>query len=201
MGGREVTGRLLAQRKQSLQFTFHPGPSLSNMAVCYACLTLLALGSARVGSADSTADRLPLEPYDRLFSMAVDAYYRDDWQGVILNMERALQNRAALRRAKIHCRAECSHKMKFSIANSSHDLFMDMNYFHTVFRKADCLKVCEGERLGPHSLHHISEEVQLEFHKRTPYNYLQVAYFKVTTSLVPSIPIYHWCCSPSPRKH
>lgn len=179
MGGREVTGRLLAQRKQSLQFTFHPGPSLSNMAVCYACLTLLALGSARVGSADSMADRLPLEPYDRLFSMAVDAYYRDDWQGVILNMERALQNRAALRRAKIHCRAECSHKMKFSIANSSHDLFMDMNYFHTVLRKADCLKVCEGERLGPHSLHHISEEVQLEFHKRTPYNYLQVAYFKI----------------------
>lgn len=28
-------------------------------------------------------------------------------------------------------------------------------------------------------MHLVSEEVQLEFNKRTPYNYLQVAYFKV----------------------
>ncbi|XP_062889324.1 prolyl 3-hydroxylase 1 [Mobula hypostoma] len=139
----------------------------------------LALTSARGNRAELPADRFPLEPYDRLFSTAVEAYYRNDWQGVIINMERALQNKAALRQAKVHCQILCSKKAEFSISNSSRDYFFDANFFDTVLKKANCLKECEKEKLGPYSMYQISEELQLEFQKRTPYNYLQVAYFKI----------------------
>ncbi|XP_072101062.1 prolyl 3-hydroxylase 1 [Mobula birostris] len=139
----------------------------------------LALTSARGSRAELPADRFPLEPYDRLFSTAVEAYYRNDWQGVIINMERALQNKAALRQAKVHCQILCSKKAEFSISNSSRDFFFDANFFDTVLKKANCLKECEKEKLGPYSMYQISEELQLEFQKRTPYNYLQVAYFKI----------------------
>ncbi|XP_059807790.1 prolyl 3-hydroxylase 1 [Hypanus sabinus] len=139
----------------------------------------LALTSARGSRAELRVDRSPLEPYDRLFNTAVEAYYRNDWQGVILNMERALQNKAALRQAKVHCQMHCSEDAKFSISNSSRDLFFDANFFDTVLKKANCLKECEKEKLGPYSMYQISEELQLEFQKRTPYNYLQVAYFKI----------------------
>uniref|UniRef100_A0A8C9M5K9 procollagen-proline 3-dioxygenase n=1 Tax=Panthera tigris altaica TaxID=74533 RepID=A0A8C9M5K9_PANTA len=38
-----------------------------------------------------------------------------------------------------------------------------------------CLRRC----LGPPAAHSLSEELELEFRKRSPYNYLQVAYFKI----------------------
>ncbi|EHA99291.1 Prolyl 3-hydroxylase 1 [Heterocephalus glaber] len=38
-----------------------------------------------------------------------------------------------------------------------------------------CLRRC----LGPPAPHALSEELELEFRKRSPYNYLQVAYFKI----------------------
>ncbi|XP_020370500.2 prolyl 3-hydroxylase 1 [Rhincodon typus] len=121
----------------------------------------------------------PLEPYDRLFSAAVEAYYRNDWQGVIINMERALQNQVNLRQIKVHCWTHCNNKTRFSISSSGQDFFFDTNFFNTVLKKADCLKQCEEDKLGPYSMHQISEEMLLEFQKRTPYNYLQMAYFKI----------------------
>ncbi|XP_078414323.1 prolyl 3-hydroxylase 1 [Cetorhinus maximus] len=124
-------------------------------------------------------DHTPLESYDRLFSTAVEAYYRNDWQGVIINMERALKNQAALRRAKIHCWTHCNNKTRFAISSSGQEFFFDTNFFNTVLRKADCLKECEEDKLGPYSMHQISEELLIEFQKRTPYNYLQMAYFKI----------------------
>ncbi|XP_067873581.1 prolyl 3-hydroxylase 1 [Heterodontus francisci] len=140
-------------------------------------LVLTLAGGSRAEQREPS--RTPLESYDRLFSAAVDAYYRNDWQGVIINMERALQNQAGLRRLKVHCWTHCNNKTRFVISNSGQDFFFDMNFFNTVLRKADCLKECEEDKLGPYSMHQISEELLLEFQKRTPYNYLQMAYFKI----------------------
>lgn len=51
----------------------------------------------------------------------------------------------------------------------------DLRFFGAVLRRAACLRRC----LGPPSAHLLSEELDLEFNKRSPYNYLQVAYFKI----------------------
>jgi len=55
----------------------------------------------------------------------------------------------------------------------------DLAFFQTILKRADCVNACESEKLGPPTLYKVSETIEQEFKKRTPYNYLQVAYFKV----------------------
>ncbi|CAL8340439.1 unnamed protein product [Lota lota] len=126
------------------------------------------------------------EPYDFLFDTAVDAYYKNDWISVILNMEKALRNNAAVRKAKVHCRISCANQTTFGEAvvglgepAPGADAVEDLVFFQKILKRADCVNSCETEKLGPATLHKISDDIKLEFKKRTPYNYLQVAYFKI----------------------
>ncbi|XP_017295819.1 prolyl 3-hydroxylase 1 [Kryptolebias marmoratus] len=125
-------------------------------------------------------------PYDFLFDSAVEAYYKADWLSVILNMEKALRNRATVRRVKARCRLSCANHTALGepvaglgVPVPGAGSVDDLGFFHKVLRRADCVNACESERLGSSTLHQVSEEVELEFRKRTPYNYLQVAYFKI----------------------
>uniref|UniRef100_A0A4W5MIV2 procollagen-proline 3-dioxygenase n=1 Tax=Hucho hucho TaxID=62062 RepID=A0A4W5MIV2_9TELE len=127
-----------------------------------------------------------LEPYDLLFDTAVEAYYKGDWMTVILNMERALRNKAAIRRVKAHCRITCANQSAFGEPLSSIVVPIpgagsveDLVFFQKIMNRADCVNTCESDKIGPPTIHKITEDVDLEFKKRTPYNYLQVAYFKI----------------------
>uniref|UniRef100_A0AAZ3S081 procollagen-proline 3-dioxygenase n=1 Tax=Oncorhynchus tshawytscha TaxID=74940 RepID=A0AAZ3S081_ONCTS len=133
----------------------------------------------------STDDNVILEPYDLLFDTAVEAYYKGDWMTVILNMERALRNKAAIRRVKAHCRIICANQSAFGEPLSSIVVTIpgagsveDLGFFQKIMKRADCVNTCESDKIGPPTIHKITEDVDLEFKKRTPYNYLQVAYFK-----------------------
>lgn len=125
-------------------------------------------------------------PYDFLFDSAVEAYYKGDWLAVILNMEKAIRNKATVRNVKAHCRLRCDNQsafgeslgvLNFPIPGASS--VEDLNFFQKIMKQADCVNSCETEKLGYPTLHQVSEELELEFGKRTPYNYLQVAYFKI----------------------
>lgn len=127
-----------------------------------------------------------LEPYDFLFDSAVEAYYKGDWLSVILNMEKALRNKATVRTVKTQCRLGCANQTAFGdqLAGTGDPVpgsgsLADLGFFQKILRRADCVKTCESEKLGSPTLHEVTEDVELEFRKRTPYNYLQVAYFKV----------------------
>ncbi|KAL1264986.1 hypothetical protein QQF64_003013 [Cirrhinus molitorella] len=126
------------------------------------------------------------EPYDLLFDNAVEAYYKQDWLAVILNMERALRNKAALRKIQTHCRLSCANHTAFGeflpgvgVPIPGTGAVEDLAFFQRILKRADCVNACESEKLGPPTVHKVSETVELEFKKRTPYNYLQVAYFKI----------------------
>uniref|UniRef100_A0A673IU92 procollagen-proline 3-dioxygenase n=1 Tax=Sinocyclocheilus rhinocerous TaxID=307959 RepID=A0A673IU92_9TELE len=126
------------------------------------------------------------EPYDLLFDNAVEAYYKQDWLAVILNMERALRNKAALRKIQTHCRLSCANHTAFGdpfpgvgVPIPGTGAVEDLAFFQRILKRADCVNACESEKLGPPTLHKVSEAIELEFKKRTPYNYLQVAYFKI----------------------
>ncbi|CAM4731552.1 unnamed protein product [Leuciscus chuanchicus] len=126
------------------------------------------------------------EPYDLLFDNAVEAYYKQDWLAVILNMERALRNKGALRKIQTHCRLSCANHTAFGDSFPGLGFPMpgtgavgDLAFFQTILKRADCVNACESEKLGPPTLHKVSETIEQEFKKRTPYNYLQVAYFKI----------------------
>ncbi|XP_077458832.1 prolyl 3-hydroxylase 1 isoform X2 [Stigmatopora argus] len=127
-----------------------------------------------------------LEPYDFLFDTGVEAYYKGDYLSVILNMEKALRNRATVRRVKTNCRLKCANQNAFEDPVSRLGILIpgagsvaDLAFFWKILKRADCVNSCETKKLGLPTLHQISEEVELEFDKRTPYNYLQVAYFKI----------------------
>ncbi|XP_024125561.1 prolyl 3-hydroxylase 1 isoform X2 [Oryzias melastigma] len=128
----------------------------------------------------------PLEPYDFLFDTAVEAYYRGDWLSVILNMEKALRNKATVRKVKADCRLSCANQTAYGeplaglgVPVPGVGSVEDLGFFQKVIKRADCVNSCETEKLGSPTLHLVSQEVELEFKKRTPYNYLQVAYFKI----------------------
>ncbi|XP_008408491.1 prolyl 3-hydroxylase 1 [Poecilia reticulata] len=151
-------------------------------ALLWTCLWLTA-GFCRP---DSSLSNLTLVPYDFLFDAAVEAYYRGDWLAVILNMEKALRNKATVRNVKVQCRLRCDNQsalgeplrdLEFPIPGAGS--VEDLSFFQNILKRADCVNSCETEKLGSPTLHQVSEEVELEFGKRTPYNYLQVAYFKI----------------------
>ncbi|MEQ2242687.1 hypothetical protein ILYODFUR_038565 [Ilyodon furcidens] len=147
------------------------------------CLCL-AVGFYR-SDTNLTSD-LVLVPYDFLFDAAVEAYYKGDWLAVILNMEKAIRNKATVRDVKVQCRLQCANQSVFGEPLVGLELPIpgagsveDLSFFQKILKRADCVNSCETEKLGSLTLHQVSEEVELEFGKRTPYNYLQVAYFKV----------------------
>lgn len=148
---------------------------------------LLAVSQLPKSAADIQLNsNVPLEPYDLLYDNAIEAYYIGDWKSVILNMERALRNKGAFRRAKAHCCLLCANQTGFGeplpglgMALPGMGPVEDLGFFQKVVKRAACIHECEMEKVGPASLHKVSEEVALEFRKRSPYNYLQVAYFKV----------------------
>uniref|UniRef100_A0A673A4P0 procollagen-proline 3-dioxygenase n=1 Tax=Sphaeramia orbicularis TaxID=375764 RepID=A0A673A4P0_9TELE len=125
-------------------------------------------------------------PYDFLFDSAVEAYYKGDWLSVILHMEKALRNKALVRKVKVECRISCANQTAFSeplaglgVPIPGAGSVEDLGFFQKILKRADCVNSCESEQLGPPTIHQATEEVELEFKKRTPYNYLQVAYFKI----------------------
>ncbi|XP_075695660.1 prolyl 3-hydroxylase 1 [Rhinoderma darwinii] len=121
-----------------------------------------------------------LEPYDLLYDNGVQAYYREDWPSVILSMEKALRNRELLRRNRIICRMQCAALHDYTSQPPGWGPVQDLSFFQRVLERADCVKKCEQEKMGATSSYFMaSEELELEFRKRSPYNYLQVAYFKI----------------------
>lgn len=134
----------------------------------------------------SLSSQFVLEPYDFLFDSAVEAYYKGDWLSVILNMEKALKNKATVQTVKTQCRLNCANQTAFGDQVSGVGAPIpgagsldDLGFFQKILKRADCVNSCETEKLGSATLHQVTEDVQMEFTKRTPYNYLQVAYFKV----------------------
>lgn len=129
-----------------------------------------------------------LMPYDFLFDAAVEAYYKGDWLAVILNMEKAIRNKATVQNVKAQCRLRCNNQSAFGESLGVLNFPIpgagsveDLSFFQQILKQADCVNSCETQKLGYPTLHQVSEELELEFGKRTPYNYLQVAYFKVTS--------------------
>ncbi|KAH1175670.1 prolyl 3-hydroxylase 1 [Mauremys mutica] len=119
----------------------------------------------------------PAEPPDALFAAGSEAYARGDWPAVILHMERALRARGALRSQLVRCRLRCANSTAWSAGEPGPPpALRDLLFFRQLLRRAACLRACAPSAPSRYLL---SEELELEFRKRSPYNYLQVAYFKI----------------------
>lgn len=172
-GGRVLAGRAaMARRRQ--------GPWLWLVALAAVLWLAGASGGASEGSV--------LPPADLLLSSGSEAYGRGDWGGVILQMERALRSREAHRARLVHCRRLCAHDDHPDAAPPAPPApgarqrrqLHDLRFFRRLLRRAACLRRCLPDGASQYQW---GEEAELEFRKRSPYNYLQVAYFKVLAQL------------------
>ncbi|NWR79272.1 P3H1 hydroxylase, partial [Centropus unirufus] len=144
------------------------------MAVALLLLPLLArAGAAPEPPSVLVEPPLPAQPPDALFAAGAEAYSRGDWPAVVLHMERALRARAALRSRSVRCRLRCAN-VTAGAEPGAEPVLRDLLFFRGLLRRAACLRGC-----GAPSRYRLGEELQREFAKRSPYNYLQVAYFKV----------------------
>uniref|UniRef100_A0A8C5I4P7 procollagen-proline 3-dioxygenase n=1 Tax=Gouania willdenowi TaxID=441366 RepID=A0A8C5I4P7_GOUWI len=114
-----------------------------------------------------------LEPYDLLYDTAVRAFSTSDYERVVRFMEAALSSHGELRSTTVRCRLRCLDQHPFDGS------FSDLSFFNVVLHRAACMNECMEEKLGPQSLHKISEDVVQDFNRRIPYNYLQMAYQKL----------------------
>ncbi|KAM4758672.1 prolyl 3-hydroxylase 1 isoform 2-T2 [Cyanocitta cristata] len=121
---------------------------------------------------------LPTQSPDALFAAGAEAYARGDWPTVVLQMERALRARAAVRSRLVRCRLRCANATAGPAEGTEPQpdpVLRDLWFFRVLLRRAACLRNC-----GPAapSRYRLGEELDREFGRRSPYNYLQVAYFK-----------------------
>ncbi|XP_053853611.1 prolyl 3-hydroxylase 1 isoform X2 [Vidua macroura] len=122
---------------------------------------------------------LPAQSPDALFAAGAEAYARGDWPTVVLQMERALRARAAVRSRLVRCRLRCANataEPAEGTESQTDPVLRDLWFFRALLRRAACLRGC-----GPAapSRYRLGEELDREFGRRSPYNYLQVAYFKM----------------------
>ncbi|XP_008070791.2 prolyl 3-hydroxylase 1 isoform X1 [Carlito syrichta] len=146
--------------------------------------SLLAVAAASSGAEVESEAEWDMVAPDLLFAEGTAAYARGDWAGVVLSMERALRSRAALRALRLRCRTHCAADLPWELDSgappsltqaSGAAALHDLRFFGGLLRRAACLRRCLGQPAAPS----LSEDVELEFRKRSPYNYLQVAYFKI----------------------
>ncbi|XP_047666255.1 prolyl 3-hydroxylase 2 [Tachysurus fulvidraco] len=116
-----------------------------------------------------------LEPYDLLYDSGVEAFQRGDYANAVRDIEKALDNVALLRQTKIRCGLECRDQHKLDTKATETELRL----FDVVLRRAACLNHCAERNLGSPSMHKVSADVNQDFHRRIPYNYLQLAYLKL----------------------
>ncbi|XP_006637794.2 prolyl 3-hydroxylase 2 [Lepisosteus oculatus] len=114
-----------------------------------------------------------LEPFDRLYDSGVEAFYSSDYESVVYYMEKALRSYSELRHTKVRCRLKCKDQHPLDGSDS------DLQFFDSVLRRAACLNDCIERKTGSQSMHMASEDVIQDFNRRTPYNFLQLAYYKL----------------------
>ncbi|KAM9795852.1 prolyl 3-hydroxylase 2 [Syngnathus typhle] len=114
-----------------------------------------------------------LEPYDLLYTDALRAFNSGDYDSVVRTMEKALSSYTTVKRSRVRCRLRCQDQHPFS------DTVSDLAFFDVVLRRASCMDDCIEHDIGVQSMHKISEDVVEDFRRRSPYNYLQLAYVKL----------------------
>ncbi|XP_008328020.1 prolyl 3-hydroxylase 2 isoform X2 [Cynoglossus semilaevis] len=138
-------------------------------AAAAAALSVLLLTTV---APSSGADSF-LEPYDLLYNSGVQAFYSGEYADVVRYMEAALSSQAEVRSTRVRCRLRCQDQHPFD------DTFSELRFFDVVLHRAACMNRCIEDKLGAQSLHKVSEDVAQDFHRRIPYNYLQLAYQKL----------------------
>uniref|UniRef100_A0A8I3PPK3 procollagen-proline 3-dioxygenase n=2 Tax=Canis lupus familiaris TaxID=9615 RepID=A0A8I3PPK3_CANLF len=120
----------------------------------------------------------PLQPFDLLYASGVAAYYSEDYERAVRDLEAALRSHRRLREVRALCARRCAARSP--LAPPGAGPAAELPFFRALLERARCARRCQAERLGgPASRHRVSDDVRSDFQRRVPYNYLQRAYIKL----------------------
>ncbi|CAI9574443.1 unnamed protein product [Staurois parvus] len=111
------------------------------------------------------AQSLSLPPPDELLMDGVALFSRGDWSGARDRLWGALRSLREVRGARLRCGEECGPR--------------GAHLEELVLERADCLLSCERLQLGQPSLYRLTQETEKIFLRGAPYNYLQLAHYKL----------------------
>ncbi|XP_078060253.1 prolyl 3-hydroxylase 1-like, partial [Mustelus asterias] len=109
------------------------------------------------------------QPYDLLYAGGLREYHQGHWGQAISLLERSLLAHSALRRLRARCQRLCVQESPPQLRG----------IFGSLLQRAACLQHCLTACLGQPSRHRVTQQIQTEFQRRTAYNYLQLAYYRV----------------------
>ncbi|XP_032069970.1 prolyl 3-hydroxylase 3 [Thamnophis elegans] len=140
----------------------------------FSLFLLLLAGSCGCFSSGSSQ----VAPFDLLYADGVRAYFAQDWPRASELLQRSLHSYSQLQEARRKCRSGCQREACFG--NQSPFEPWETSFFDRVLQRAECLEECLGRRLGSQpSRYRASRVIQQDFDEREPYNYLQIAFFKL----------------------
>ncbi|KAM6469179.1 prolyl 3-hydroxylase 3 [Liasis olivaceus] len=144
--------------------------------LAFSLLLLLLLLAGSGGSFPSGSSRAA--PFDLLYADGVRAYFAQDWPRASELLQRSLHSYSQLQEARRECRGRCRREACFRSPSPLQP--WETSFFDRVLQRAECLEECLGRRLGGQpSRYRASREIQQDFEEREPYNYLQIAFFKL----------------------
>ncbi|XP_020659848.3 prolyl 3-hydroxylase 3 [Pogona vitticeps] len=143
-------------------------------------LLFLLLRSLPASRAQLSAGSSRLTPYDSLYADGVRAYFARDWPRAAELLQRSLHSYSRLQDVRRGCQRSCQGEAGFAEVRPAASPPWEAGFFERVLQRAECLEECLGRRLGGQpTRHRVSRAVEQEFEEREPYNYLQVAFFKL----------------------
>ncbi|XP_008429599.1 prolyl 3-hydroxylase 3 isoform X2 [Poecilia reticulata] len=150
------------------------------VALCFLLVALCTLTVRASGGSGSKVLSL-LQPYDFLYYSGVRAYYGEEWAKAAELLEKSIQTKEALLRARRQCHDGCvaSGTKAFNKLDSEEGSLWDLWALDWIQQKAECLRFCIGHSVAPTGQLPVSNDIEYEFNTRNPYNFLQVTYYKL----------------------
>lgn len=125
--------------------------------------------------------------FEKLYAQGIRAYEQSMWYSCANSLEKAIKDYKAYEQVLSKCRLDCSKGVKVSKLSNITTSIHDFSHFVKILKDADCFRRCKDESLSIHP--RLTSNLEDDFEKRVPYQYLQFCYFKVQ-SLLHTISLY-----------
>ena len=150
-------------------------------------LLLLQLLSAC--QALQTAQRQP-RSYDELYADGLSSYSDENWPDTITYFRQAIADYTRVVKAREQCYAECNGQTVSVPQDYAHS--GDLRFFHGVLQRSTCVEKCRERVTGGRWLGGVSGKVEENMASRKPYNYLQLALYKVGFKIIQKLKYYYY---------
>ena len=116
--------------------------------------------------------------FEELYAIGTRAYLDNDWGNCIKYIEKSLEKYKSFQKSMTNCKLKCRDIGK-RFKPSFQENIEDLHFYEKMVKTTLCLmKGCDYLKLDIH------KDVLKSFNERAPYEYLQLCYYKVITTLV-----------------